>query len=60
MEKLLHAAPKKYTQLKIAIESLNFQDLTVKVTERLKMVDDLKESSTKPISIGGKLMLTKE
>ena len=61
MEKLLRAAPKKYAQLKIAIETLlDFQDLTIEVTGRLKMVDDLEESAPEPISIGGKLMLTKE
>jgi hypothetical protein len=62
VEKLLRAVPKKYAQLKIAIETLlDFQDLTIEdVTGRLKTVDDLEESVSEPISVGGKLMLTEE
>jgi hypothetical protein len=55
--------PKKYTQLKITIETLlDFQDLTIEeVTGRLKTVDDLEEeSASEPVSVGRKLMLTKE
>ncbi|XP_066383834.1 uncharacterized protein [Miscanthus floridulus] len=55
--------PKKYAQLKIAIETLlDFQDLTIeKVTGRLKTVDYLEEESpTEPITVGGKLMYTEE
>jgi hypothetical protein len=63
VEKLLHAVPKKYAQLKIAIETLlDFQDLTIEeVIGRLKTVDDLEEEfASEPVSIGGKLMLTEE
>jgi hypothetical protein len=63
MEKLLRAVPKKYAQLKIAIETLlDFQGLTIEeLIGRLKTVDDLEEESAfEPVSIGGKLMLTKE
>jgi hypothetical protein len=63
VEKLLRAVPKKYAQLKIAIETLlDFQDLTIKeVTRRLKTVDDLEEeSASEPISVDGKLMLSEE
>ncbi|XP_066392235.1 uncharacterized protein [Miscanthus floridulus] len=58
VEKLLRAMPKKYAQLRIAIETLlDFQDLT----RRLKTVDDLEEEPPiKPISVGGKLMYTEE
>ena len=63
MEKLLHAAPKKYAQLKITIETLlDFQDLTIEeVAGRLKTVDDLEEEPpSEPISVGRKLMYTEE
>jgi hypothetical protein len=61
VEKFLHAVL-KYAQHKIAIETLlKFQDLSIqKVNGRLKTVDDLEESASEPISVGGKLMLTKE
>jgi hypothetical protein len=62
VEKLLRAVPKKYAQLKIAIETvLDFQDLTIEeVVGRLKTVDDLEESTSEPVSVSGKLMLTEE
>ena len=63
MEKLLRATPKKYAQLKIAIETLlDFQDLTIEeVIRRMKTVDDLDdEPAHKPVSVGGKLMLTED
>jgi len=63
VEKLLRAMPKKYAQLKIAIETLlDFQDLTIEeVIRRLMTVDDLDdEPAHEPVSVGGKLMLTEE
>ena len=63
VEKLLRATPKKYTQLKITIETLlDFQDLTIEeVIGRLKTVDDLDDEPVhEPVFVGGKLMLTEE
>jgi len=63
VEKLLRGTPKKYAQLKIAIETLlDFQDLTIiEVIGRLKTVDDLDdEPAHEPASVGGKLMLTEQ
>ena len=63
VEKLLRATPRKYAQLKIAIETLlDFQDLTIEeVIGRLKTVDDLDDDPAhEPASVGGKLMLTEE
>ena len=59
----VRAVPKKYSQLVIAIEMLlDFEELTIEeVTGRLKMVDDRDEAPpTEPITVGGKLMYTKE
>jgi len=53
----------KYSQLVITIETLlDFEELTIEeVTGRLKMVDDRDEAPpTEPITVGGKLMYTKE
>jgi len=63
VEKLLRATPRKYAQLKVAIETLlDFQDLTIEeVIGRLKTVDDLDDDPAhEPVSVGGKLMLTEE
>ena len=62
VEKLLRAAPAKYAQLCIAIETLlDFQDLTIEeVSGRLKAVDDLQEVLGEPLIIAGKRMLSEE
>jgi hypothetical protein len=63
VEKLIRATPKKYTQLKIAIEMLlDFLDLTIEeVIGRLKTVDDLdNDLAHEPVSVGSKLRLTEE
>lgn len=39
------------------LDSLDFHELTLKVTGRVKMVDDLGEPASEPLSVGGRLML---
>jgi len=60
VERLLRAVPPKYAQLRIAIETLlDFQDLTIEVSGRLKTVDDMEALAAEPAAIGG-LLLTRE
>ena len=59
VEKLLRCIP-KYSQIVLAIETLlNFEALSIEVTERIKAVQDREEAPhTESSTIGGKLLYT--
>lgn len=60
--KYMCVVPKKYSQIALAMKTLNFEELTIEeVTGRLKAVDNRKEAPpTELVSIGGKLLYTEE
>jgi hypothetical protein len=61
VEKFLRVVP-KYSQVAIAIEMLmDFFELSIEVTGRLKAVDNRKQlPPSEPVTIGGKLLFTEE